>query len=36
VWSGVTARGSVIDPAPDLTGDDLSIVVEKLLGRPVR
>jgi HAD superfamily hydrolase (TIGR01450 family) len=36
VWSGVTARGTVIDPDPDLTGDDLAIVVEQLLGRPVR
>ncbi|MEX1105057.1 MAG: HAD-IIA family hydrolase [Ilumatobacteraceae bacterium] len=36
VWSGVTARGTVVDPTPDLTGDDLAIVVEQLLGRPVR
>lgn len=36
VWSGVTARGTLVDPLPDLSGDDLAIVAEQLLGRPVR
>ena len=32
VWSGVTPRGTVVDPAPDLFGDDLGHVVRQLLG----
>ncbi|MDO8363003.1 MAG: HAD-IIA family hydrolase [Actinomycetota bacterium] len=31
VWSGVTPRGSVVDPAPDLTADDLAAVVQALV-----
>lgn len=30
VWSGVTAPGGHVDPAPDLVGDDLAAVVELL------
>jgi 4-nitrophenyl phosphatase len=33
VWSGVTPRGTVVDPTPDLVGDDLGHVVRQLLGR---
>jgi HAD superfamily hydrolase (TIGR01450 family) len=36
VWSGVTVRGTVVEPRPDLVGDDLAIVAEQLLGRPIR
>ena len=32
VWSGVTPRGAVVDPTPDLFGDDLGHVVRQLLG----
>ncbi len=32
VWSGVTTRGSVVEPAPDLVGDDLAAIVDQLLG----
>jgi HAD superfamily hydrolase (TIGR01450 family) len=32
VWSGVTARGMVVDPTPDLVGEDLGHVVRQLLG----
>ncbi|TPW12142.1 MAG: putative phosphatase [Acidimicrobiaceae bacterium] len=31
VWSGVTDRGTRIEPIPDLTGDDLGAVVDQLL-----
>ncbi len=31
VWSGVTPRGVVVDPTPDMVGDDLSDVVRQLL-----
>ncbi len=31
VWSGVTARGTVVDPTPDVWGDDLADVVRQLL-----
>ncbi len=34
VWSGVTPRGTVVDPIPDLVGDDLGHVVDQLLGMP--
>lgn len=32
VWSGVTARGDVLDPVPDLDGGDLRAVADILLG----
>jgi len=32
VWSGVTPRGTAVDPHPDLVGDDLGHVVRQLLG----
>jgi 4-nitrophenyl phosphatase len=31
VWSGVTAAGTAVEPAPDLTGDNLAAVVAQLL-----
>jgi 4-nitrophenyl phosphatase len=31
VWSGVTPRGTTVDPVPDLTGDDLGEVVRQLV-----
>ena len=31
VWSGVTPPGAVVDPTPDLVGDDLAHVVRQLL-----
>jgi len=31
VFTGVTGRGEMIDPQPDLTGDDLAAIVELLL-----
>lgn len=34
VWSGVTSRGTVVDPTPDLVADDLASVVAELLGAP--
>lgn len=30
VWSGVTPRGTLIDPAPDFDGDDLAAVADAL------
>ncbi len=33
VWSGVTPRDAVVEPTPDLVGDDLGHVVRQLLGR---
>lgn len=30
VWSGVTAPGTVVEPAPDLVGDDLASIVDQL------
>jgi 4-nitrophenyl phosphatase len=32
VWSGVTPKGSVVDPVPDLAADDLAGIVDLLLG----
>ena len=32
VWSGVTPRGTVVDPVPDLAANDLGHVVSQLLG----
>ena len=32
VWSGVTAKGAVVDPRPDLVGDDLAAIADLLLG----
>jgi 4-nitrophenyl phosphatase len=31
VWSGVTAKGAVVDPAPDLAADDLAGVADALV-----
>jgi HAD superfamily hydrolase (TIGR01450 family) len=31
VWSGVTPAGTVVEPSPDLTADDLAGVVDQLL-----
>ncbi len=31
VWSGVTRRGEVLDPVPDLEADDLAGVVDSLV-----
>ena len=31
VWSGVTPRGTVIDPTPDVAVDDLAAVAELLV-----
>jgi HAD superfamily hydrolase (TIGR01450 family) len=30
VWSGVTAHGTVVEPTPDLVGDDLAAIVDQL------
>jgi 4-nitrophenyl phosphatase len=32
VWSGVTPKGSVVDPVPDMTADDLGGIAAMLLG----
>lgn len=34
VWSGVTAKGSIVDPVPALTADDLAGIVDQLLEDP--
>ena len=35
VWSGVTPSGTLVDPTPDLVGDDLAAIAGHLTGRPV-
>ena len=30
VWSGVTPKGAVVDPVPDLIGDDLAAIARQL------
>ena len=33
VWSGVTARGSIVTPTPDLSGDSLADIADFVIGR---
>ena len=34
VWSGVTTKGAVVTPVPDLAADDLAAIADQLIANP--